>query len=40
MNNDERASLLFLHNGFLAGHGHALAGGGIGFSMLRPDPEA
>jgi hypothetical protein len=31
MNNDERASLLFLHNRFFGRAGPALAGGGTGF---------
>jgi len=30
----------FFTTGFLAGHGHALAGGGSVFSTLRPDPKA
>jgi hypothetical protein len=39
MNNDECASLLFLHNRLLAGPG-AASPAAPSFSTLRPDPKA
>jgi hypothetical protein len=40
MNNDERASLLFLHNRFLVGLGTPSPAAALGFSTLRPDSKA
>jgi hypothetical protein len=40
MNNDECASLLFLHNRFLVGPGAPSLAAAPSFSTLRPDPKA
>jgi hypothetical protein len=40
MNNDERASLLFLHNRFFVRVGLLLPAAAAVFLRLRPDPKA